>query len=63
MDVHSNLMKLQKQLSRKSGNVVYPKYVVVIPPEKIKEAGWKEGTELDANVRNGKVILRPKIKS
>ena len=37
-------MKLQKQLSRKSGNVVYPKYVVVIPPDKIKEARWREGT-------------------
>ncbi len=53
-------MKLQKQLSRKSGNVVYPKYVVVIPPNKIKEAGWREGTELSADVKKGKVILRPK---
>jgi antitoxin component of MazEF toxin-antitoxin module len=53
-------MKLQKQLSRKSGDIVYPKYVVVIPPEKIKEVGWREGTELDADVGQNKIILRPK---
>lgn len=53
-------MKLQKQMSRKAGRIVYPKYVVVIPPEKIKEAGWKEGLELEADVREKKVILKPK---
>lgn len=53
-------MKLQKQLSRKVGNTVYPKYLVVIPPDTVKEAGWKEGTELNADVKDGKVILKPK---
>lgn len=52
-------MKLQKQLSRKSGNTVYPKYVVVIPPDKIKEAGWREGVELEADVKDNRVVLRP----
>jgi antitoxin component of MazEF toxin-antitoxin module len=53
-------MKLQKQLSRRAGNIEYPKFVVVIPPEKIKEVGWKEGTELDADVKVNKIILKPK---
>jgi antitoxin component of MazEF toxin-antitoxin module len=53
-------MRLQKQLSRKSGNIVYPKYVVVIPPEKIKEAGWKDGVELSADVSRNKIMLKPK---
>lgn len=53
-------MKLQKQLSRKVGNEEYAKWVVVIPPEKIKEAEWKEGQELDVEVKNGKISLRPK---
>lgn len=53
-------MKLQKQLSRKSGSKVYPKYVVVIPPDKIKEVGWKEGTELYADAKENKLILKPK---
>lgn len=53
-------MKLQKQLSRKVGNVVYPKWLVVIPPEIVREIGWREGEELNAVVREGKIILRPK---
>ena len=53
-------MRLQKQLSRKSGNVEYPKYVVVIPPEKVKEVGWREGVELDAIVKQRKIILKTK---
>lgn len=53
-------MKLQKQLSRKVGNEEYAKWVVVIPPDKIKDAGWKEGTELDIDFKDNKMILRPR---
>jgi len=53
-------MKLQKQLSRKAGNIEYPKWVVVIPPEKVKEVGWKEGIELSADTKENKIILKPK---
>ena len=53
-------MRLQKQLSRKVGNVIYPKWVIVIPPEKIKEANWKENTELEAIIKDGKITLIPK---
>lgn len=53
-------MKLQKQLSRKVGNEEYAKWVVVIPPEKIKELGWKEGVELEVDPKNDRLILRPK---
>jgi len=53
-------MKLQKQLSRKIKDREYPKYVVTIPPKQVEEAGWKEGMELEAVVKDGKIILRPK---
>jgi len=53
-------MKLQKQLSRKIGKKIYPKWLIVIPPEKIKEVGWKEGVELRADIKDGKIILKPK---
>lgn len=53
-------MKLQKQLSRKFEGKEYPKYVVTIPPKQIEEVGWKEGTELEAIVKNGEIVLRPK---
>ncbi len=54
-------MKLQKQLSRKVDNISYPKYVVTIPPKQIQEVGWKEGTELEAVVEKGKIVLKPKF--
>ena len=50
-------MKLQKQLSRRTKNKEYPKWVVVIPPEKIKEAGLKEGDELKVEAQKGKLSL------
>jgi len=53
-------MKLQKQLSRKSEKIVYSKYVIVIPPEKIKKVGWREGLDLEAEVKNNKIILKPR---
>ena len=53
-------MKLQKQLSRKVGGKEYPKWVVVLPPEKIKEAGLKEGEELLVDVSGGSLVLKPK---
>jgi len=55
-------MKLQKQTSRKVNDVKYAKWVVVIPPEKIKEMGWKEGTELDITVKDDKIVLKSKMK-
>ena len=51
-------MKLQKQLSRKTGDKEYAKYVVVIPPSKVEELGWKEGEELDNEVSEDKLILK-----
>jgi bifunctional DNA-binding transcriptional regulator/antitoxin component of YhaV-PrlF toxin-antitoxin module len=53
-------MKLQKQLSREHKGIEYPKYVVTLPPKQVQELGWKEGTELEAKVENGKIVLRPK---
>ena len=51
-------MKLQKQLSRKSENTIYPKWVVVIPPKDIEKLGWKEGEELETKVKNGKLVIK-----
>lgn len=55
-------MKLQKQLSKKIGNTEYAKWVVVLPPDKIKELGWKEGMELEADPSDSKLVLKPKKK-
>lgn len=53
-------MKLRKRLNRKVGEIEYSKWEINIPSEKISEAGWKEGTDLDVVVKNGKMELRPK---
>lgn len=53
-------MKLQKRFNRKVGEKEYNKWVVVLPSEKVEQVGWNEGIELDADVRDGKLVLKPK---
>lgn len=53
-------MKLQKQLSRKLGGKEYQKYTVVIPPKEIIKLGWKEGEELEPEINNDRLIIKPK---
>ena len=51
-------MKLQKQLSRKVGNKKYPKWVISIPPKKIKALGWNEGQSLEGVVTDEKLVIK-----
>jgi len=51
-------MKLQKQLSRKVGDIEYVKWVLVIPPNMIEELKWREGQELEAEVKENKLIVK-----
>ena len=53
-------MKLQKQLSRKVGNTKYAKWVLVVPPAIIEELSWKEGQELEAEVKDNKLSVKKK---
>jgi AbrB family looped-hinge helix DNA binding protein len=53
-------MKLQQRLNRKVGDKEYVKWYIDIPSNIIDEAGWKEGSELDVVVKDGKVMLRSK---
>ena len=59
-EVPTKSMKLQKQLSRKSGDKEYPKYVTVIPPEAIKKLNWVGGDELELEIRNGVLCIKKK---
>lgn len=52
-------MKIQKQLSNKRGKKIYHKYVIIIPPELVKESGL-EGHELQAEVSKGEIRLKKK---
>lgn len=53
-------MKIQKQLSKKSKDKIYHKYVIVLPEKKLKEAGFREGDELEAETKKGEIKLRKK---
>jgi hypothetical protein len=54
-------MKLQRQLSKKREKKKYYKYVVVLPEEKVREAGFKEGDELETETKKGEIKLKKKI--
>ena len=51
-------MKLQKHKTRKKED--YYKYVVVLPSDKVKESGFKEGDELEAEAKKGEIKLKKK---
>ena len=53
-------MRLQKQLSRRVGNTEYAKFVIVIPPQAVKQLGWNDGEELDGEIKDREFILRRK---
>jgi bifunctional DNA-binding transcriptional regulator/antitoxin component of YhaV-PrlF toxin-antitoxin module len=51
-------MQLQKQLNRIVDNKEYSKYLLVIPPQAIEELQWKEGEELEHEVKDQTLIIR-----
>ena len=53
-------MKLQSQTSRTYGDTEYQKSWVVIPNKLLKLLGWKTGQELEAEVKDGKLIVERK---
>ena len=53
-------MKLQRQLYKKRASKSYHKYVVVIPDGFVREAGFEEGDELEAEAKKGEIKLRKK---
>jgi len=54
-------MKLQSQVSRKVGDTEYLKSWVVVSNKILKDLKWKSGQELQAEVKDGKLIVK-KIK-
>jgi bifunctional DNA-binding transcriptional regulator/antitoxin component of YhaV-PrlF toxin-antitoxin module len=56
------MTQLQKQLSRKTDDKEYAKWVVVIPPAAVKEAGLREGDELISIAGKGNILLKKTTK-
>jgi bifunctional DNA-binding transcriptional regulator/antitoxin component of YhaV-PrlF toxin-antitoxin module len=53
-------MKLLKVKSRKYKEKQYYKYRINLPEQLIKEAGLKEGDELEAEVKKSTIMIKKK---
>ena len=51
-------MKLSGHVSREYKGKRYEKLWVVIPHKLIEKLGWKRGDDLEADVKNGKLIIK-----
>jgi len=50
-------MRLIPQKSRDYKGKAYYKYIIVVPSKIIKKFGWKGGEELEAEVKNDKLVI------
>ena len=55
--VTCTFVKIEKVKSRKYKDTQYYKYRVIIPAELLKEAGFKEGDELEGEAKKGEIRL------
>lgn len=53
-------LKLQRYKSREVEGKAYYKYVLNPSPKMIEELGWGPDEDLDAEVRNGKLVISRK---
>jgi hypothetical protein len=53
-------MKIQNHLTDKRGDKTYYNYVIVVPPDVVEKAGFKEGEELEAESKKGEIKLKKK---
>jgi bifunctional DNA-binding transcriptional regulator/antitoxin component of YhaV-PrlF toxin-antitoxin module len=51
-------MRLQKQVNRIVEDKEYAKYVVIVPPEDVEKLEWKEGEELEHEVKDQALVIR-----
>ena len=53
-------MRLQKQKTREVKGKEYFRWTVVIPPDEVEKLGWKEGLELQPEVKKDDLVIRRK---
>jgi len=51
-------VKLQKQTTRKIGDIEYSKWVITIPPDQIEKLKWLEGDNLDSKAENKNLVVK-----
>ncbi len=56
-------MRVHKVVNRIYEGTTYYRWVVSIPPKRIRELGWTDGQELDAVVRGSSLWIEPSLRS
>jgi hypothetical protein len=56
-------MRLHKVINRVHEGTVYYRWVLSIPPKRIREAGWVDGQELEAVVSGSRIWIQPSLRS
>ncbi|MEK6853054.1 MAG: hypothetical protein AABX64_00020 [Nanoarchaeota archaeon] len=51
-------MRLIRQKGREYEGKEYFKYILVVPNKVIKKLGWKGGEDLEANIKEKKLIVK-----
>ena len=51
------MMRLQSQISREYKGEKYEKFWVVIPSKIIEKLKWKSGEDLEADIKDGKLVI------
>ena len=55
-------MRLMRQISRHVGDNEYAKWVIIVPPSDVEKLGWKEGQELESQVKGRILVIKPQGK-
>jgi hypothetical protein len=56
-------MRLHKVINRVHEGTVYYRWVLSVPPKRVREAGWVDGQELEAVVSGSRIWIQPAIRS
>lgn len=56
-------MRLHKVINRVYEGVTYYRWVVSLPPKRVRELGWTNGQELEAVVRGSSLWVQPAIRA
>jgi hypothetical protein len=56
-------MRIHKVINRVHEGTVYYRWVLSVPPKKIRELGWVDGQELDCAVRGSSLWVEPSVRA
>lgn len=55
-------MRLHKVVNRVWEGTTYYRWLISIPPKRVRDLGWVDGQELEAVVRGGTLWIEPAIR-